>query len=101
MVACSIPAEESEKVFERFRKAVAETPFLEDDLGLDITVSIGIRQYSGEPGSTKSNLLNIISDADAALYRAKNGGRNRIEITDHVESKYAERHTEYESSESD
>lgn len=98
MVACSIPEEESKRVFERFRKAVAETPFLKDDLGLEITVSIGIRQYTGEPGSIKSTLLTLISDADAALYRAKNGGRNRVELTDHLESKNAGRHTDLDES---
>lgn len=99
VVACAIPQEETENVFERFRKKVADTPFLEDDLSLDITVSIGVREYSGEPGSITSTLLTLIADADAALYRAKNGGRNRLELTDHRESSSAARHTDLDESE--
>lgn len=71
-------AEEAEVVAERLRKTVAECPFELAELGLtlDVTVSIGIAIT--RPGL---DLDALIADADAALYRAKHGGRNRVALS--------------------
>jgi diguanylate cyclase (GGDEF)-like protein len=39
------------------------------------TVSIGAAEYTGEESVEK-----LLTIADAALYRAKEGGRNRVEV---------------------
>ena len=56
---------------ERLRIAVSEEELLPD---LGITVSIGIATCNGE-SRTKDDLIN---SADAALYRAKRSGRDRV-----------------------
>lgn len=63
--------ESARKVAEKIRIAVEEAEFPEVT---HITCSIGAALY--QAGDNKEKLL---SDADAALYHAKNGGRNRVE----------------------
>lgn len=62
---------------ERIRSCVEDSFF--PDLGTDskVTVSIGLAQYR-----TKEDIEKTISRADEALYRAKNGGRNRVEFSE-------------------
>lgn len=78
IVVCSAEKEQAAEIFERFRSVVADSPFLENDLDLSITVSIGVRTYRGEDLEIKQVLLSLIADADAALYRAKHRGRNKV-----------------------
>lgn len=61
---------------ERLRRAVAETRVRDADGGClpPVTVSIGVSAERGQ------NLGRLIADADAALYRAKKGGRNRVSL---------------------
>ena len=65
-------------VAERLRMSVVALPFT-TPRGQDmrVTVSIGLTHYSGEalPGSME----HALSQSDAQLYRAKAGGRNRVE----------------------
>lgn len=65
-------------VAERLRNAVAALSF--DDLapGLRVTVSIGMAQLGGGDGG----LRELVARADAALYRAKANGRDRVEAED-------------------
>ena len=58
--------------FERFRDAVARTKFTIPDGVITATISIGVGN------SLKSDLLEMISDADTALYKAKQMGRNMV-----------------------
>ncbi|HEX2119430.1 MAG TPA: diguanylate cyclase, partial [Acidimicrobiales bacterium] len=60
---------------EKIRAAVANAPFRIDTGSLDITISVGVAAYP-EPGSSGKDL---VAAADAAMYRAKAGGRNRVE----------------------
>ncbi len=58
-----------------FRRHVADTPFHGGAEAIPVTVSIGIAEF--DPGDAASD--SILARADAALYRAKEGGRNRVE----------------------
>ena len=59
---------------ERLRKAIAEAPIPLPIGGLNITISLGITVRTG--GDLDAGQL--LARADAALYRAKAGGRNRV-----------------------
>jgi diguanylate cyclase (GGDEF)-like protein len=60
---------------DRIRTAIAKERFTVDGRQLDITVSIGAAIHPGH-GDT---LVTLLAAADIALYRAKAGGRNRVE----------------------
>ncbi len=69
------------EVAERFRLAVEMTPLHRvNDTKLSCTLSAGIALSA--PGTADFNSL--YAAADAALYRAKIGGRNRVEIAHNV-----------------
>lgn len=60
---------------ESLRRALAATPFVHDGLSVPVTASFGVAvPRAGERGEE------MLRRADAALYRAKNQGRNRVEI---------------------
>ena len=60
---------------EDLRRALAERPFdLPGGLGLRVTCSLGVAEM--KPGDTDGGAL--LARADAALYGAKAGGRNRV-----------------------
>jgi len=52
---------------------VAGSPVVVGDRVLDVTVSIGLASLS-----SGEDVGGLISRADAALYAAKEGGRNRV-----------------------
>jgi len=62
---------------ERVRARVALTPAHWDGALIPITISIGVS--CTQPGELSASAM--IESADEALYRAKAGGRNRIEIS--------------------
>lgn len=67
---------EGVKLFaERMRDAIAASIFATDAGPLSVTVSIGCTTY--QPHDTYETFF---TRADQALYRAKNNGRNRVEI---------------------
>jgi two-component system cell cycle response regulator len=57
------------------QRSLAAAPFAPDLVKVSITVSMGVTIAHG--GATDSATL--LHDADLALYRAKNSGRNRTE----------------------
>jgi diguanylate cyclase (GGDEF)-like protein len=59
---------------ERLRKDVEAGDFN----GIRITISIGIAYFDG--GNADITMAQFIEAADKALYRAKNSGRNRVEV---------------------
>ena len=65
------------EIAERVRKNVADTRFPNESAqpNKDLTISVGVATFSPRI----SNLTDLIREADHALYRAKKGGRNRIE----------------------
>ncbi len=71
----STPPREGLEVAERIRRSVAEKPLIWSGSVYPLTTSCGIASYPQPIG----DLLNLPAAADAALYRAKQGGRNRVE----------------------
>ncbi len=67
--------EEAQLVAERIRARVADGPILADWASVPLTVSIGVATW--QPDETPSE---IEARADAALYRAKERGRDRVEV---------------------
>jgi len=60
---------------ERVQQRIVEAPLMESDWRIALTVSIGITVMNAADAATNASL----SRSDAALYRAKERGRNRIE----------------------
>jgi two-component system cell cycle response regulator len=63
------------RLAEKIRSEVALAPFRTEAGQLPITISVGVAAFP-EHGSSGKDLL---AAADAAMYRAKAGGRNRVE----------------------
>jgi two-component system, cell cycle response regulator len=63
------------RLADKIRTAIADRPFELDDTSVTVSVSIGVAAYP-EHGSSGKELL---AAADSALYRAKAGGRDRVE----------------------
>lgn len=62
------------QVAKRLRQSVAEHPIKIKDGYVKVTVSLGVAQSSG----TKPTLASLLDQADQALFRAKEAGRNRV-----------------------
>jgi diguanylate cyclase (GGDEF)-like protein len=60
---------------EKIRSAVDNTPFQVDSGPLHITISVGVAAYPEHGDAGKA----LVAAADAAMYRAKAKGRNRVE----------------------
>lgn len=63
------------KALDKIRASVAKTPFKFKDKPLQITISFGISEFKKD-----SEIEDVFSQADGALYEAKNQGRNRCVI---------------------
>ena len=66
---------------ERLRLAICEKRFAVPEGELSVTISVGATATSPQGGGEIDSLLRA---ADAALYRAKEAGRNRVEGAPHV-----------------
>jgi diguanylate cyclase (GGDEF)-like protein len=64
-------------VAERIRAAVANHSLVENGRAWPLTISCGVAGWS-ESGASDPGAL--VARADAALYRAKSAGKNRVEI---------------------
>ncbi|SFV30038.1 diguanylate cyclase (GGDEF) domain-containing protein [Devosia crocina] len=71
----AIDQESAKLIAERIRAAYAALGMLLDDEGLSATVSIGLAITGPE-----EDFSALLSRADAALYLAKNGGRNQVRL---------------------
>ncbi len=63
-------------VAERLRAHMQERAIIAGHKAIPCTVSIGVAQLSAQDGGIED----LLHRADTALYKAKNGGRNRVEI---------------------
>lgn len=75
LVLDTVDVNDAHRFAEALSREVEKAEWSQKDL--QVTVSSGITQY--ESGDTASSWL---KRADAALYRAKDGGRNRCEVAD-------------------
>lgn len=66
--------DEALTIAERMRSVVAAEPFVHGGKSIAVTISIGCANYLESESSQA-----LIARADAALYKAKGNGRNRIE----------------------
>ena len=60
---------------ERLRQRIEANPYVRSGISVGVTVSIGIAELANHITSVES----LVGASDRALYRAKRGGRNRIE----------------------
>ncbi len=76
VVLPATPLTDGRTVAERLRRGVERTVFPEPMAALAVTVSVGVASYPAERVDSVDALIRM---ADDALYRAKSGGRNRVE----------------------
>jgi diguanylate cyclase (GGDEF)-like protein len=62
---------------DRMRRSVGENPIQVDSEAIEVTVSIGCAIASD---AASADPISLIRSADEALYKAKNNGRNSVEI---------------------
>jgi diguanylate cyclase (GGDEF)-like protein len=77
LLPCSL--EEGVLAAERVREAFECSGIVDDTGPVDTTVSIGV---AGGPAGTELEVL--LAAADTALYQAKRGGRNRVEVAEEL-----------------
>jgi two-component system, cell cycle response regulator len=69
------------EVARKLRLAVAKTPFSYDRKSVEVTASFGLCGLDRVPAGERQLAQRVLKIADAALYRSKNGGRNRVTAT--------------------
>ncbi len=67
---------EAQRIAEKLRQSVEQTPVVAEGKPVAATVSIGVAAFDGTETPEK-----LVDRADQALYRAKHAGRNRVEIS--------------------
>ena len=83
VLAPGISPEQAAALAERIRLAVCEVPLeISPGVQLQMTVSIGVAgiQLSRDETDLRSAAETLLANADSALYRAKQSGRNRVEL---------------------
>lgn len=70
-------ASEGKDVAERLREKIATHPVVVGGEEIHVTSSFGVAEFSGRKEQTLQHLLH---SADLALYAAKRGGRNQVNV---------------------
>lgn len=68
--------EDARQVAEKIRRLVERTRFLFQGQEIPVTISLGVTEITPEDTSHET----IFTRADSAMYKAKNGGRNRVSV---------------------
>ena len=77
VIITETPIERAVVPLERLRKAVEEYPFNHNGQKIQVTISVGVSEVS-----KKTETVNqLFEDADKALYKAKENGRNQIQTS--------------------
>ncbi|AOT72042.1 diguanylate cyclase [Geosporobacter ferrireducens] len=77
LVLPGTPLENAVKVAEKIRTNVCMKPVkIEEDRDINITISLGVAQINNNTKSVRE----IYDIADKALYKAKKGGKNKVEV---------------------
>jgi diguanylate cyclase (GGDEF)-like protein/PAS domain S-box-containing protein len=84
------PLDQARQIAEEIRSAVRDFRFCWKDQIFEVGVSIGFVPISGDSG----DLAQVMSAADAALYVAKDSGRNRVHEYEADDTQVAERYGE-------
>jgi diguanylate cyclase (GGDEF)-like protein len=61
---------------ERLRRCIADIPVDTDRGPLNVTISLGVAALTDD----YPHMAALLNEADAALYRAKNAGRNQVAV---------------------
>ena len=77
MILPETSLEQAAQISERVRKEVSELSFADELKDMRLTISIGVAPF---PSPDIDTLDDLIREADHALYRAKETGRNRVEL---------------------
>jgi two-component system, cell cycle response regulator len=83
VLAPGVTPEQAAVLAERIRSAVCDTPLeVQKGVSLRMTVSIGVAgtMLARDEADLKAAAERLLADADSALYRAKQNGRNRVEL---------------------
>ncbi|OCT14805.1 hypothetical protein A8709_11590 [Paenibacillus pectinilyticus] len=73
-------AQETAALAAELRELLMAEPYRNEQITVKITASMGIAEYAHTLEYGTMVLEDMVSRADHALYRAKSGGRNRVEI---------------------
>lgn len=80
LISIELPKQEASVTFDRLREIISAEPLtVQADTAISLTMSIGVCII--KPDETLPSIDTIIASADAALYKAKQNGRNQVIFT--------------------
>jgi diguanylate cyclase (GGDEF)-like protein len=87
LILPSTDLEGAHSLVERVRQYIQDTPLVEAELAISLSISAGIATAIAEPKQAEAALLAF---ADKQLYRAKNTGRNKVLAAQFIASPHNE-----------
>ncbi len=90
MLLYGCPLEPALRLANEVREGVQQFRFIWQDKSFEVGISIGLVELT----ATSGDLATVMSNADAACYAAKEGGRNRVHVYLESDTGLARRHGE-------